>query len=291
MRFLSRSCLIHVHKNFFCDKPKTIPPAFKDIKEALDDAKIYSDLKRAYDEQVQWPTPAHHQIDEAKTLFSRGRPWKPKRGKFVAPHLVLDRDDSEKTVIIFPGQGSQFVGMGSKAMEKAPATKDLFQRASAILGYDLLKLCLEGPKETLDRTEHCQAAIMVSSLAAVEALWEQDEDAVKNCVATAGFSVGEITALVFGGALSFEDGVRLVHVRGQAMQHASELVNSGMMTIFFNNTAQIGLACEAARKWVKLNHNIEHPVCVIANHLYAGGKVLAGMEVTILGYLLPIIWA
>ena len=86
----------------------------------------------------------------------------------------------------------------------------------------------KGPKETLDRTEYCQPAILVASLAAVEALWEYDEDAVKNCIATAGFSVGELTALIFSGALSFEDGLRLVQVRGQAMQEASDLESSGI---------------------------------------------------------------
>ena len=69
---------------------------------------------------------------------------------------------------------------------QAPSTKLLFDQASSILGYDLLKLCLNGPKEVLDKTEHCQIAVVVASLAAVEVLWEMDEDAVKNCVATAG---------------------------------------------------------------------------------------------------------
>ena len=100
----------------------------------------------------------------------------------------------------------------------------MFDEASSILGYDLLKLCLNGPKELLDRTEHCQVAVVVSSLAAVEALWEIDENAVKNCVATAGFSVGEITSLIFSGALTFEDGIKLVNIRQIAMQQASDLV-------------------------------------------------------------------
>ena len=99
---------------------------------------------------------------------------------------------------------------------------------------------------------------------------------MKNCVATAGFSVGEITALIFSGALSFEDGLRLVQVRAQAMQEASDLEASGMMTIFYKSGTNLGLACEAARKWIKEQHQIEQPVCQIANHLYAGAKVIAG---------------
>lgn len=120
-------------------------------------------------------------------------------------------------------------------------------------------------------------AIFVSSLAAVEALWETDENAVKNCVATAGFSIGELTALVFSGMLSFDDGIRLVHARGKAMQEASELTPSGMMTVLYpGRDANLGLACEAAKKWIKEKHEIPFPVCNIANHLYAGAKVIAG---------------
>ena len=104
---------------------------------------------------------------------------------------MLNRDDSSKTILLFPGQGCQYVGMGQKLITEIPSTKDLFDRASAILEYDLLNLCLNGPKETLDQTEFCQPAVVVTSLAAVEALWETDETAVKNCVATAGFSVGK----------------------------------------------------------------------------------------------------
>ena len=166
--------------------------------------------------------------------------------------------------------------MGQKLITEIPSTKDLFDRASAILEYDLLNLCLNGPKETLDKTEFCQPAVVVSSLAAIEALWETEERAVKNCVATAGFSVGEITALIFAGALSFEEGLRLTQIRGKAMQTASDLQASGMMTIFYGKTADIALACQAAKKWVKETNNIHNPVCQIANHLYNGGKVLAG---------------
>ena len=115
---------------------------------------------------------------------------------------MLNRDDSSKTILLFPGQGCQYVGMGQKLITEIPSTKDLFDRASAILEYDLLNLCLNGPKETLDQTEFCQPAVVVTSLAAVEALWETDETAVKNCVATAGFSVGkkkksEMSTLMF----------------------------------------------------------------------------------------------
>ena len=111
--------------------------------------------------QVAWPTKTYHTTDEAQELLSRPRK-RVKKQTFPAP--ILDQDDSEKTIILFPGQGCQYVGMGQKTIEKAPATKLLFDEASSILGYDLLKLCLNGPKDLLDRTEHCQIAIVIASL-------------------------------------------------------------------------------------------------------------------------------
>ncbi len=239
-----------------------------------------------------------------------------KRESKQAPQVqVRDEDDSENTVILFPGQGAQFVGMGKKAVDIAPKAKQLFDRASNILKFDLyqvrseyglfpfstsmsvsiLQLCTQGPKQRLDETLYCQPATVVTSLACVEALWTQDEDAVKNCIATAGFSVGEITALIFSGALSFEDGVRLVAARGEAMQYASEMEDtglftyrsnfttffniylfSGMMTVFYFKDANVGLACESARKWAKSQFGVRQPVCQIATYLYAGAKVIAG---------------
>jgi [acyl-carrier-protein] S-malonyltransferase len=108
------------------------------------------------------------------------------------------KDPRESSIILFPGQGTQFVGM-AKDLMKFPMAQDLFDLASYILKYDLLKLCLEGPKEKLDQTKYCQPAILVSSLAAIERLKEERPNAIENCVATAGFSLGEITALIFAG--------------------------------------------------------------------------------------------
>ena len=190
------------------------------MKEQLDDS-ITEDEKLTGDGQVPWTSP---------TIL--GRPKKPKKAENLYQHPILDRNDSQKTILLFPGQGCQYVGMGKKVLDKVPSTKTLFDRASAILEYDLLKLCTEGPKETLDMTEYCQPAVVVSSLAAIEALWEVDEDAVKHCVATAGFSVGEITALIFAGALSFEEGLRLTQIRGKAMQTASGIIFMFLLILF-----------------------------------------------------------
>ena len=184
-------------------------------------------------------------------------------------------DLSDKSVLLFPGQGAQFVGMGTRLLD-TPSVRELYSEASQILNYDLLKLCLEGPKSVLDETQYCQAATVVTSLAAVELLYQRTPDAVENCMAVAGFSVGEISAAIFTGALSLGEGINLVKVRGEAMQAASDLEPSGMMTVFVGADSELGFGCEVAAEWVKRHHDIEDPVCQVANHLFCGAKVIGG---------------
>ncbi len=117
-------------------------------------------------------------------------------------------------IIVFPGQGSQYVGMAKKVMA-VPKVQQMFELASEVWRTNLLKLCVEGPKTELDRTVHCQPAVFVASMAAVEMLKASNPQALQDCYATAGFSVGEYSSLVLAGALTFEDGtlqVCLVHV-------------------------------------------------------------------------------
>merc|ERR1719516_25818 len=145
---------------------------------------------------------------------------------FSPPSRDLGEATSLKySVLLFPGQGAQFVGMGSKLLE-IPSVKELYDEASQVLDYDLLRLCLEGPKNLLNHTQYCQAATVVTSLAAVELLYHKQSEAVENCMAVAGFSVGELTAAIFTGAISLSEGINLVKVRGEAMQAASDLCNS-----------------------------------------------------------------
>lgn len=161
------------------------------LKKLLDDAASFEDVK-PQNIQQQWATLPYLEGTKIR-----------KQGDFYA---APKHDPRSTSVILFPGQGSQYVGM-AKNLLKFPMAKDLFELANYLLGYDLLKLCLEGPKEKLDQTKYCQPAIMVTSLAAIERLKEERPNAIDNCVATAGFSLGEITALVFAGALGFEKGI------------------------------------------------------------------------------------
>ncbi|GFN95861.1 malonyl coa-acyl carrier protein transacylase [Plakobranchus ocellatus] len=191
--------------------------------------------------------------------------------------IRLKMSPSMTSVVLFPGQGSQFVGMGQKLVHY-PGVKELFEEASAVVGYDLLKLCLHGPKSELDKTVHCQPAVMITSLAAIEKFREEHPQAIENCVATAGFSVGEFAALVFSGVLSFPDAVKVVKIRAEAMQKASERTSSAMLTVFLAHDSRLKDAIKMAKEFCIERRDIADPVCTVANFLFPECKVLAGHE-------------
>jgi [acyl-carrier-protein] S-malonyltransferase len=136
-----------------------------------------------------------------------------------------------RVALLFPGQGAQTVGMGREVLAHSAEARRLFAEAQAILGYDLADVCLNGPAERLNSTVVSQPAIFVGSLAALEVLRATEPAVLDACVATAGLSLGEYTALVFAGVLPFAEGLRLVQRRGEAMQEASDATPSGMVSI------------------------------------------------------------
>ena len=135
-----------------------------------------------------------------------------------------------KHFLLFPGQGAQTVGMGAELAAGPEACRALFARASNVLGFDLLKLCLEGPIEELTRSCNTQPAIFVVSAAARAALGHSVGQPLQVSGA-AGLSSGEWAALYEGHALTFEDTVRVLRARGQYMQDACEAAPGGMLTI------------------------------------------------------------
>lgn len=171
------------------------------------------------------------------------------------------------TALVFPGQGAQSVGMAGEWCDAHPAAAALFTRAREILGYDLLEICRNGPAEKLNTTAVSQPAILVTSLAALEVLRARDPAPVESATITAGLSLGEYTALVFAGALGFDDAVRLVDVRGRAMQECAEQRPGAMVAVLGLDRDRVAALCDEAR---------EGDVLEVANVLCPGNVVTSG---------------
>jgi [acyl-carrier-protein] S-malonyltransferase len=137
--------------------------------------------------------------------------------------------------VMFPGQGSQFVGMANDIVKASPAAAELFARAQRVLGYDLFAITRDGPDERLTETRYAQPAIFVTNVALYAALGD-----ILAPVVSAGHSFGEYCSLTVAGALTFENALTLVNVRGQVMQAAAELLPGGMSAI-------LGLDVETVR--------------------------------------------
>ena len=135
--------------------------------------------------------------------------------------------------------------MGVELVARSPVAAALFDAASGILGFDLLKLCREGPADQLNRTEFSQPALFVHAYAALKQLEQERPDLWSNVVGVAGLSLGEYTAVAAAGGVSFADGVRLVHLRGQAMQAAADAVPSSMSSVLGLEQAKLEEICRS----------------------------------------------
>ncbi|MCC6906145.1 MAG: ACP S-malonyltransferase [Anaerolineae bacterium] len=178
--------------------------------------------------------------------------------------------DGSTTALLFPGQGSQAAGMGCALAERYHVARQTFEEANDILGYDLARLCFDGPEEDLNETSNTQPALYVAGVAALRTLYELiGESFTPAC--TAGHSLGELTALTAAGALSFPDGLRLVRRRGELMRDADKASPGGMAALLGVELSQVQAMCDEAQSQVG-------GVLVIANDNCPGQIVIAGND-------------
>ena len=173
------------------------------------------------------------------------------------------------TYILCPGQGAQVVGMGKDYFDASPAAREIFERANSVLGFDLAKLCFDGPEERLNQTDISQPAIYVTGVACFNAAKAAGKVSPDVVTAYAGLSLGEYTALHLGGAFTFEEGLKLVAARGKYMQEAAVATPSGMVAVMGADEAAITELCQ---------QNAEGEVLVPANFNAPGQVVVSGSK-------------
>jgi len=186
--------------------------------------------------------------------------------------------DLSTTAFVFPGQGSQAVGMGKDLAAQYSAAQKIFDEADSVLGFSLSKLMWEGPKEVLDETLNTQPALYVHSIA----VWMTFTDQASSKPATvAGHSLGELSALTASGALPFADGLKLVRTRGELMKRAGELNPGGMAAILGVDIPTLDKVCAEASTADEIvqvaNDNCPGQV-VISGHKPALERAIAGAK-------------
>ena len=158
--------------------------------------------------------------------------------------------------------------MGAALAERSPVASEVYAEAKEVLGFDLLELCTGGPVEQLNKTEFCQPALFVHSLAALKALESERQDLWSSVVSVAGLSLGEYTAVAAAGGIPFSEGLKLVQVRGKAMQAAADAVQSGMSSVLGLAEGQLVELCSQASQ--------EGSSVRVANLLCPGNIAISG---------------
>jgi len=193
--------------------------------------------------------------------------------KEVSSAVIQETVTQKSTVVLmFPGQGSQYVKMMTE-LKDDPVVADYCEIAKKVCGNDILDLCLNGPETELEKTANCQPALFLAGMAGIEKLKKMKPEAVENPGAVAGLSLGEYTALCAAGVFTFEQGMKLVKLRGAAMQEAASSCPQAMLSV-------AGLERDALEKICK-EHTSGDDMVVVANALFPKGFACSGSKATV----------
>jgi [acyl-carrier-protein] S-malonyltransferase len=217
------------------------------------------------DFKIPYELPSSEECIAKMDLPRSTLPRPPAKGKPALPAALL-----------FPGQGSQYVGMLKDCIGMS-AVKDMLTAAEKILGWDVKELCLKGPEDKLSETKYCQPAMFIAGLCGVEVMRESKRDVVERPQAVAGLSLGEYTAICAAGVLDFEDALKLVKIRAEAMQKATEAVPQCMCSVAGLDRPTLEKLCKEA----KAADKDPNCVCQIANLLFPAGFTCAGNKTAV----------